>query len=72
MKIIVIEHDAVVSDTIALYLQDGFEVATARDGVTGLSSRARPTRVWSPSVRDGRGYIADPDPISSRFTRRNS
>ena len=37
MKIVVIEDDAVVSDTIALYLQqDGFDVVTARDGVTGL------------------------------------
>jgi DNA-binding response OmpR family regulator len=37
MKIVVIEDDAVVSDTIALYLrQSGFDVVTARDGVTGL------------------------------------
>ncbi|MGH9161177.1 MAG: response regulator, partial [Vicinamibacteraceae bacterium] len=37
MRIVVIEDDAVVSETIALYLQqDGFEVVTARDGVTGL------------------------------------
>jgi DNA-binding response OmpR family regulator len=37
MKIVVIEDDEVVADTIALYLQpDGFAVVTARDGVTGL------------------------------------
>jgi two-component system, OmpR family, alkaline phosphatase synthesis response regulator PhoP len=37
MKIVVIEDDAVVAETIALYLQqDGFAVVTARDGVTGL------------------------------------
>jgi two-component system OmpR family response regulator len=37
MKIVVIEDDVVVSDTIALYLQQvGFDVVTARDGVTGL------------------------------------
>jgi DNA-binding response OmpR family regulator len=37
MKIVVIEDDAVVSDTITLYLrQSGFDVVTALDGVTGL------------------------------------
>jgi DNA-binding response OmpR family regulator len=37
MKIVVIEDDVVVSDTIALYLQQGgFDVVTARDGATGL------------------------------------
>ena len=37
MKIVVIEDDAVVADTLALYLQQaGFEVVTARDGATGL------------------------------------
>jgi DNA-binding response OmpR family regulator len=37
MKIVLIEDDAVVSDTIALYLrQNGFDVVMARDGTTGL------------------------------------
>ena len=37
MKIVVIEDDAVVSDTLTLYLeQAGLEVAVAEDGVTGL------------------------------------
>jgi DNA-binding response OmpR family regulator len=37
MKIVVIEDDAVVSDTLALYLQQaGFDVITAGDGSTGL------------------------------------
>ena len=37
MKIVVIEDDVVVSDTLALYLeQAGFEVVSAPDGSTGL------------------------------------
>jgi DNA-binding response OmpR family regulator len=41
MKILVIEDDAVVTETLALYLQNaGFEVATAADGAAGLA-RAR-------------------------------
>lgn len=37
MKILVIEDDAVVANTTALYLrEDGFEVVTAYDGNTGL------------------------------------
>ena len=37
MKILVIEDDAVVANTTALYLrEDGFEVVTAHDGNTGL------------------------------------
>ena len=52
MKIIVIEDDAVVSDTIALYLQDGFEVASARDGVTGLQLASAPdTRLVAAGTR---------------------
>lgn len=41
MTIVVIEDDDVVSDTLALYLQQaGFDVVTASDGATGLA-RAR-------------------------------
>src|SRR5688572_22436626 len=37
MKVVVIEDDAVVSETLSLYLQQaGLNVAVARDGVTGL------------------------------------
>jgi DNA-binding response OmpR family regulator len=37
VRALVIEDDAVVADTIALYLrEDGYEVITARDGRTGL------------------------------------
>ncbi len=43
MRIVVIEDDGVVSDTIALYLQQsGYEVVTARDGVTGLALAGAP------------------------------
>ena len=38
MRIVVIEDDAVVADTLGLYLeQAGFAVATAADGVAGLA-----------------------------------
>ena len=41
MKIVVVEDDCVVAETLELYLrQEGFEVATARDGVTGLQLAA--------------------------------
>jgi DNA-binding response OmpR family regulator len=41
--IAIIEDDAVVSDTLKLYLeQAGFEVAVARDGVSGLALAASP------------------------------
>jgi two-component system alkaline phosphatase synthesis response regulator PhoP len=41
MKIVVIEDDTVVADTLALYLQQaGFQVVTASDGANGLQ-RAR-------------------------------
>jgi DNA-binding response OmpR family regulator len=41
--IAVIEDDAVVSETLKLYLeQAGFEVAVARDGVSGLALAAAP------------------------------
>lgn len=37
MRVLVIEDDAVVADTIALYLrEDGYEVIAARDGRAGL------------------------------------
>ena len=37
MKIVIIEDDAVVAETMELYLrQEGFDVSTARDGVAGL------------------------------------
>jgi len=38
MKIVVIEDDAVVAETLTLYFERaGYEVATARDGVAGLA-----------------------------------
>jgi DNA-binding response OmpR family regulator len=43
MTIVVIEDDAIVADTLALYLgQAGFEVKSAGDGVTGLALAERP------------------------------
>ena len=37
MKVVVIEDDVVVTDTLVLYLQSaGYEVSTASDGATGL------------------------------------
>jgi DNA-binding response OmpR family regulator len=43
MRIVVVEDDPVVSDTLRLYLeQAGFEVMLARDGVAGLELAARP------------------------------
>lgn len=43
MKIVVIEDDAVVSDTLTLYLeQAGLDVAVAEDGVTGLQLASAP------------------------------
>ncbi len=43
MKIAVIEDDAIVSETLTLYLeQAGFEVATARDGPSGLALASAP------------------------------
>ena len=43
MKIVVIEDDAVVSETLTLYLeQAGLDVAVAEDGVTGLRIAAAP------------------------------
>jgi DNA-binding response OmpR family regulator len=43
MKIAVIEDDAIVAETLTLYLeQAGFEVATARDGPSGLALAAAP------------------------------
>jgi DNA-binding response OmpR family regulator len=37
MKIVIIEDDAVVAETMEVYLrQEGFDVSTARDGVAGL------------------------------------
>ena len=39
MKIVVIEDDAVVADTLSLYLQSaGHDVAICRDGVTGIQA----------------------------------
>jgi DNA-binding response OmpR family regulator len=41
MKIVVIEDDAVVAETLEVYLrQEGFDVSTARDGVAGLQLAA--------------------------------
>jgi two-component system, OmpR family, alkaline phosphatase synthesis response regulator PhoP len=41
--IVVIEDDAIVADTLKLYLeQAGFEVATARDGVSGFARASAP------------------------------
>jgi two-component system, OmpR family, alkaline phosphatase synthesis response regulator PhoP len=41
--IVVIEDDALAADTLKLYLeQAGFEVATARDGLSGLALAAAP------------------------------
>ncbi|HEY7497280.1 MAG TPA: response regulator transcription factor [Vicinamibacterales bacterium] len=47
MRVVVIEDDRVVSDTLALYLeQAGFDVARAYDGVTGLElARQEPVDV---------------------------
>ena len=43
MKIVVIEDDAVVSETLTLYLeQAGLDVTVAEDGVTGLRIAAAP------------------------------
>jgi two-component system alkaline phosphatase synthesis response regulator PhoP len=43
MKVIVVEDDAVVADTVRLYLeQAGHEVAVAHDGVTGLRLASAP------------------------------
>jgi DNA-binding response OmpR family regulator len=43
MRIAVIEDDAIVSETLTLYLeQAGFEVATARDGPSGLALASAP------------------------------
>lgn len=43
MRIVVIEDDAVVAETLELYLkQAGYEVVTARDGVRGLEKAAAP------------------------------
>ena len=43
MKVIVVEDDAVVADTVSLYLeQAGYTVAIAQDGVTGLRLASAP------------------------------
>jgi DNA-binding response OmpR family regulator len=43
VKVVVIEDDAVVSDTLALYLQQaGLTVAVAADGITGLHLATSP------------------------------
>ena len=43
MKVVVIEDDTVVSDTLALYLQQaGLTVAVAADGITGLQLATSP------------------------------
>jgi DNA-binding response OmpR family regulator len=43
MRVVVIEDDAVVTETLSLYLeQAGFSVATAADGVTGLALAQQP------------------------------
>jgi DNA-binding response OmpR family regulator len=43
MTVLVIEDDAVVSETLALYLgQAGYDVVTARDGATGLARATDP------------------------------
>ncbi len=42
MKIVVIEDDAVVAETLALYLRGaGYDVVCARDGVAGLEAASR-------------------------------
>jgi len=43
MKVIVVEDDTVVRETVSLYLeQAGLEVAVARDGITGLRLASAP------------------------------
>jgi len=43
MKLVVIEDDVVVADTLAVYLQAaGYDVVTARDGLTGLQLASGP------------------------------
>ena len=43
MKVIIVEDDAVVAETVSLYLeQAGHEVVVARDGVTGLALASAP------------------------------